>query len=82
MSGKRSTSGEIRRLVESGHFGEVVAIDVGSGSYALGKNAIDASESLRKQRRDAQVWLTWVGHRTLYQLWGQFPAEDRVIVAW
>ena len=61
---------DIRRLVESDHFGEVVAIDVSSGSYTLGKNAIDASESLRKQSPDAQVWLLRMGHRALYHFGG------------
>ncbi len=68
--GKEIYERDIRRLVESDHFGEVVAIDVGSGSYALGKNAIDASESLRKQSPDAQVWLMRVGHRALYHFGG------------
>lgn len=46
---------EIRHLVEAEHQGEVVAIDVGSGSYALGKNAIAVSEGLREQLPDTQV---------------------------
>ena len=68
--GKEIYERDIRRLVEADHFGEVVAIDVDSGSYALGKNAIDASESLRKQSPDAQVWLMRVGHRALYHFGG------------
>ena len=68
--GKETYERDIRCLVESDHFGEVVAIDVGSGSYALGKNAIEASESLRNQRPDAQVWLMRVGHRALYHFGG------------
>ncbi len=68
--GKEIYERDIRRLVEADHFGEVVAIDVDSGSYALGKNAIDASESLRKQNPDAQVWLMRVGHRALYHFGG------------
>ncbi len=68
--GKDIYEREIRCLVEADHFGEVVAIDVDSGSYALGKNAIDASESLRNQHPGAQVWLMRVGHRTLYHFGG------------
>ena len=68
--GKEIYERDIRRRVESDHFGEVVAIDVSSGNYALGKNAIDASESLRIQRPDAQVWLMRVGHRALYHFGG------------
>ena len=68
--GKEIYERDIRRLVEWDHFGEVVAIDVDSGSYALGKNAIDASERLRKHSPDAQVWLMRVGHRALYHFGG------------
>ena len=68
--GKEIYERDIRHLVEEDHQGEVVAIDVGSGIYALGKNAIAASESLRAQHPDAQVWLMRVGHRTLYRFGG------------
>ena len=68
--GKEIYERDIRRLVESDHFGEVVAIDVGSGSYALGKNSIDASQSLRNQRPEAQIRLMRVGHRALYHFGG------------
>ena len=68
--GKEIYERDIRRLVEADHHGDVVAIDVGSGSYALGKNAIAASEGLRNQHPDAQVWLMRVGHRTLYRFGG------------
>ena len=68
--GKEIYERDIRRLVEADHQGEVVAIDVDSGSYALGKNAIAASEGLRDQRPDAQIWLMRVGHRALYHFGG------------
>ncbi len=68
--GKEIYERDIRHLVEADHHGKVVAIDVGSGTYALGKNAIAASEGLRNQHPDAQVWLMRVGHRTLYRFGG------------
>lgn len=68
--GKEIYDRDIRHLVETNHHGEVVAIDVGSGSYALGENAIAASEGLREQCPDAQVWLMRVGHRALYHFGG------------
>lgn len=68
--GKENYERDIRHLVETDHQGEVVAIDVDSGSYALGKNAIVASECLRDQHPDAQVWLMRVHHRTLYRFGG------------
>ena len=68
--GKEIYERDIRHLVETDHQGEVVAIDIASGSYALGKNAIIASESLRDQHPDARVWLMRVGHPTLYHFGG------------
>lgn len=68
--GKDIYERDIRRQVEADHAGEIVAIDVGSGNYALGKNAIAASEGLRELHPDAQVWLMRVGHRTLYHFGG------------
>ncbi len=68
--GKEIYERDIRQLVETDHVGEVVAIDVESGNYALGKNAIVASKGLRAQQPDAQVWLMRVGHRALYHFGG------------
>ncbi len=68
--GKEVYEHSIRQQVEADHYGEIVAIDVDSGDYAIGKNAIAASEALRDQHPDAQVWLMRVGHRTLYRFGG------------
>ena len=63
---------EIRQQVEAEHQGEVVAIDVDSGSWAIGDNVIAASERLRAQRPDAvDVWLLRVGHRALHHFGGR-----------
>ncbi len=70
LLGKQIYERDIRHLVETDHQGEVVAIDIRSGSYALGKNAIAASDDLRDQHPDAQVWLMRVGHRALYHFGG------------
>ena len=68
--GKTIYEMNIRHLVEADHHGEVVAIDVGTGSYALGENAVAASKGLRDQYPDAQVWLMRVGHQALYRFGG------------
>ena len=68
--GKEIYKTNIRHLVETDHYGQVVAIDIDSRSYALGENAIEASERLREHHPDAEVWLTRVGHRTLYRFGG------------
>lgn len=48
--GKEIYERDIRCLVEDDHKGEVVTIDLGIGSYAIGKDAIAASERLRRQQ--------------------------------
>ena len=68
--GKEIYERDIRHLLEADHQGKVVAIDVESGSYELGENAIVASERLRGRYPDAQVWLMRVGHTALYRFGG------------
>ncbi|MDE2966765.1 MAG: hypothetical protein OXS30_04645 [Chloroflexota bacterium] len=63
---------EIRAQVEAEHPGEVVAIDVSSGHWAIGENVIAARERLRKQQPEAfDVWLLRVGHRSLHHYGGR-----------
>ncbi len=71
LLGKEIYEKDIRPLVEADHHGEVVAIDVDSGSYALGDNVIAATDSLREKRPDAiNVLCERVGHRALYHFGG------------
>ena len=68
--GKQIYERDIRPHVEADHHGEIVAIDVDSGDYAVGDMAVTAAERLRERRPHAQVWLMRVGHRTLYRFGG------------
>ena len=62
---------DIRRQVEAEHHGEVVAIDVETGSWAIGENGIDATDRLRTQRPEAyDIWCLRVGYRALYSFGG------------
>ncbi|MDE3267206.1 MAG: hypothetical protein OYI31_01930 [Chloroflexota bacterium] len=62
---------DIRRQVEEDHVGEVVAIDVESGSWAIGADEIAATDRLQSQRPDAyDVWCLRVGYRALYSFGG------------
>ena len=57
---------DIRARVEADHSGEIVAIDVDSGSWAIADTASGAAKHLRAQRPDAiDVWLLRVGYRAL-----------------
>ena len=69
--GKEIYERDIRSKVEPDHHGEVVAIDVATGQWAIGDNVIAATDRLRENRPGAgDVWLMRVGHRTLYRFGG------------
>ena len=63
---------DIRTQVEAHHHGEVVAIDVDSGIWAIGDNVIAATDHLRTKRPEAtDVWLLRVGYRALHHFGGR-----------
>lgn len=55
---------EIRPHVEADHYGKVVAIDVRTGEYELGDDAISTTSRLRLRQPEAEIWLVRVGHST------------------
>lgn len=72
---------DIRHEVEAEHRGEVVAIDVESGTWAIGDTVIVARDRLRTKRSDAiDVWLLRVGHRALRHVGGR-PLIEGVVNA-
>ncbi|MCY3919657.1 MAG: hypothetical protein OXG38_07620 [Chloroflexi bacterium] len=63
---------DIRPQVEADHQGEVVAIDVESGHWAVGDNVIDATDRLWAQHPPAHdIWCLRVGSRALYHFGGR-----------
>ncbi len=56
---------DIRRQVEADHHGEVVAIDVDTGDYAIADTALVAADALRERRPALDVWAVRVGYPTL-----------------
>ncbi len=57
---------DIRAQVEADHRGEIVAIDVDSGSWAVAETARVAAQRLRSQWPDTNdVWLVRIGYRAL-----------------
>ena len=64
---------DIRPKVEADHVGEVVAIDVESGCWAIGEDEIAATDRLQAQRPNAyDIWCLRVGYRALYSFGGGF----------
>ena len=63
---------DIRQQVEADHHGEVVAIDVESGNWAIGDNVIAATNRLWGQHPAAyDIWCLRVGYRALYHFGGR-----------
>ncbi len=67
----------IRAEVEGKHDGQVVAIDVDTGDYALGEMGWLAAEPLLAQNLDAQIWLVRVGERA-YHRFGYWKKQAKV----
>ncbi|MCE2467534.1 MAG: hypothetical protein J4G06_05865 [Caldilineaceae bacterium] len=58
----------IRARVEADHHGEIVSIDVDSGTWAVGDDILDAVDRLRAQCPEAiDVWSLRVGCRAVHR---------------
>ena len=56
---------DIRQQVEADHHGEIVAINVDSGDYAIDDTGLAASERLLAQDPSADIWCLRVGYGAL-----------------
>ena len=64
--GKEIYERDIRRKVEADHHGDVVAIDVDTGSWAVANDEIAAVDRLRAMRPDAvNILCERIGYRAL-----------------
>ena len=62
---------DIRRQVEADHIGEIVSIDVDSGSWAIGDDILEAVDRLREQCPEAvDVWSLRVGYQAVHKFGG------------
>ena len=62
---------DVRGQVETDHHGEIVSIDVDSGSWAIGDSILEAVDRLRVQRPEAiDVWSLRVGYRAVHKFGG------------
>jgi len=59
---------DIRPLVEKGNEGKIVAIDVETGAYELGKGIVTTSDRLLARSPDAQIWYVRVGHPAVHHI--------------
>jgi hypothetical protein len=61
----------IRGEVEDGHEGRFLALDVESGDYELGDDALSVSARLRERKPQAVLYLMRVGRPAAYRLGGR-----------
>jgi hypothetical protein len=59
---------KIRSQVEGNYQNKVVAIDIETGDYAIGNNAIEASKGLTSLHKVTDVWFVRIGHRALHRI--------------
>ena len=62
---------DIRLKVEADNTGQIVAIDIETGEYAIDTTILAASKSLLTHHADAQIWVERVGHRAVHRIGGQ-----------
>ena len=62
---------DIRPQVEADHHGEIVAIDVDSGNFAIAENVTTAWERLVSDHPDGGFWFVRVGYPAVYHLGGR-----------
>jgi hypothetical protein len=58
----------VRSQVEASHQGQVVAIDIDSGAYAVAETALAAARLLSAKHPDAEVWFVRIGHPELRRI--------------
>ena len=62
---------DIRAKVEGAHHGQIVAIDVVSGDYAVAENVVTAWERLVAERPEGGFWFVRIGYPAVYHLGGR-----------
>jgi hypothetical protein len=59
---------DIRSKVEAENEGKVVAIDIETGAFELGADALKASDALLARCPGAQIWFVRVGFPALHRI--------------
>ena len=58
---------QVRRQVEEGNYGKIVAIDIETGAFEVADTTIKATDQLYERYPDAQPWVIRIGHRAVYR---------------
>ena len=57
----------VRPQVERGNRGRIVAVDIGTGEFEVGDDAVTASGRLLARCPDAQPWCVRIGRRAMHR---------------
>ena len=57
---------KIRDRLEPAHKGEIVAIEIKTGDYFLGKDVVEADEKAREKYPDEVFYFNKIGYRAVY----------------
>jgi hypothetical protein len=66
ISGGKEIYSRIRQRLEPDHRGEIVAIEVDSGDYFLGRTVTEATNEARKKHPDKVFYFVRVGFPAVY----------------
>jgi hypothetical protein len=58
----------VRAKVEAGNHGKIVAIDIETSAFEVGKNSIMTSELLLAHHPDAQIWFVRIGYPAVHRI--------------
>jgi peptide subunit release factor RF-3 len=66
----------IRKQVEAGNEGKIVAIDIETGDFEVADTVVAATERLFERHPNAQPWGIRIGHRTVYHFGSRSLKKD------
>ena len=68
---------KLRPKLEGKHKGRIVAIDVGSGDYFLGKTVLEAIEKGRKKHPGQIFYAIRIGYPAVHSLRRSWPSREK-----
>lgn len=62
---------QVRRKIEAGNYGEIVAIDIETGDWETDASEIAACARLESRNPNAQIWIARIGSRHVRRFGGR-----------
>jgi hypothetical protein len=67
---------QVRPKVEAGNHGKIVAIDIETGAFEVGKDSLTAAKQLLKRYPEAQIFGIRIGHRAVHRFGFRAPTTS------